>query len=114
DGRTIQFETGLTAGDPSTTAAMNAVPSVRAAATSVVKTLGATDSGVAGEAPAFYDISQISDSDLTHVVPIAIVVIGVLLILVMRSLVAPLYLIASVALSFFAAMGLSVILFIKI
>jgi putative drug exporter of the RND superfamily len=114
DGRTIQFETGLTAGDPSTTAAMNAVPSVRAAATSVVKTLGATDSGVAGEAPAFYDISQISDSDLTHVVPIAIVVIGVLLILVMRSLVAPLYLIASVALSFFAAMGLSVLIFMKI
>jgi putative drug exporter of the RND superfamily len=33
---------------------------------------------------------------------------------VIRSLIAPLYLIASVALSFFAALGLSVILFIKI
>ncbi len=31
-----------------------------------------------------------------------------------RSLIAPIYLIASVALSFFAALGLSVILFIKI
>jgi putative drug exporter of the RND superfamily len=114
DGRTIQFETGLTAGDPSTTAAMNAVPSIRTETGAVAKTLGATDWGVAGEAPAFYDISQISDTDLTHVVPIAIVVIGVLLILVMRSLVAPLYLIASVALSFFAAMGLSVLIFMKI
>jgi len=114
DGRTIQFETGLKAGDPSTTAAMNAVPAVRAEAANVAKTLGATAYGVGGEAPAFYDISQISDSDLAHVVPIAIVVIGVLLCLVMRSLVAPLYLIASVALSYFAALGLCVLLFIKI
>jgi putative drug exporter of the RND superfamily len=114
DGRTIQFETGLKAGDPSTTAAMNAVPSVRNAAGQAAKTLGATDWGVGGEAPAFYDISQISDNDIVHVVPIAIVVIGFLLIMVMRSLVAPIYLIASVALSFFAALGVSVIVFMKI
>jgi RND superfamily putative drug exporter len=114
DGRTIQFQTGLKAGDPSTTAAMNAVPSIRTETATVAKTLGATDWGVAGEAPAFYDISQISDTDLVHVVPIAIVVIGLLLILVMRSLVAPVYLIASVALSYFAALGLSVIVFMKI
>jgi putative drug exporter of the RND superfamily len=37
----------------------------------------------------------------------------VLLALVMRSLVAPLYLIASVALSYFAALGLAVIVFIE-
>jgi putative drug exporter of the RND superfamily len=112
DGKTIQFETGLKAGDPSTTAAMNAVPSIRAEAASVAKTLGAVDYGVGGEAPAFYDISHISDSDLAHVVPVAIIVIGLLLCLVIRSLIAPLYLIASVALSFFAALGLSAILFI--
>ncbi len=114
DGKTIQFETSLTAGDPSTTAALNAVPAVRAAAESVVPTLHATDSGVTGEAPALYDISSISNSDLAHVIPIAIIVIGVLLALVMRSLVAPLYLIASVALSYFAALGLAVIVFIKL
>jgi RND superfamily putative drug exporter len=93
---------------------MSAVPSIRTEAATVAKTVGATDWGVGGEAPAFYDISQISDTDLAHVVPIAIVVIGLLLILVMRSLVAPIYLIVSVALSFFAAMGLSVIIFMKI
>ena len=114
DGMTIQFQTGLKAGDPSTTAAMNAVPSVRAEAAAAAKTLGATEWGVGGEAPAFYDISQISDSDLTRVVPVAIVVIGLLLCLVIRSLIAPIYLIASVALSFFAALGLSVIIFMKI
>jgi putative drug exporter of the RND superfamily len=114
DGKTIQWETSLAAGDPSTTAALNAVPGVRAAAASVVPTLHATDYGVAGEAPALYDISAISNSDLAHVIPIAIVVIGVLLALVMRSLVAPLYLIASVALSYFAALGLAVIVFIEL
>ena len=114
DGMTIQFETGLKAGDPSTTAAMNAVPSIRTEAAAVAKTLGASQYGVTGEAPAFYDISQISDSDLLHVFPVAIVVIGLLLCIVMRSLIAPLYLIASVGLSFAAALGLSVVIFIKL
>ncbi len=114
DGKTIQFQTSLKAGDPSTTAALNAVPAVRDGAQAVVPTLRATDSGVTGEAPALYDVSSISNSDLATVIPIAIVVIGVLLALVMRSLVAPLYLIASVALSYFAALGLAVIVFIEI
>jgi len=114
DGRTVQFETGLKAGDPSTTAAMNAIPAVRTEAATVMRGLGASDYGVGGEAPAIYDISSISNSDLATVIPIAIVVIGFLLALVMRSLVAPLYLIVSVGLSYLAALGLSVLVFIKI
>lgn len=113
-GTTIQFDTSLTAGDPSSTAAMNAVPAIRAAAANASKSLPATAYGVGGEAPAFYDISTISNSDLMHVIPIAILVIGVLLALVMRSLVAPLYLIASVAISYFAALGLAVLIFITL
>jgi putative drug exporter of the RND superfamily len=113
-GTTIQFETGLTAGDPSSTAALNAVPALRAEAATVGTTLHATANGVGGEAPAFYDVSQISNSDLAHVIPIAIIVIGVLLALVMRSLVAPIYLIASVAISYFAALGFAVIVFIEL
>jgi putative drug exporter of the RND superfamily len=114
DGKTIQFLVGLTAGDPSTSKAMNAVPAARTAAAAVAPTLHATDSGIFGQAPAFYDISSISNSDLGTVIPIAILVIGVLLAIVMRSLVAPLYLIASVAISYFAALGLAVLIFIKI
>jgi RND superfamily putative drug exporter len=114
DGRTIQFEANLTAGNPAGTAALNAVPAIRQAAGQAGSAMGATDYGVGGEAPAFYDISQISDSDLLRVIPIAILVIGVLLALVMRSLVAPLYLIASVGLSYLAALGLSVLIFIEL
>jgi len=114
DGKTIQFLAGLTAGDPSTTVAMNATPAIRTEAARVAPALHATDSGVLGQAPIFYDISSISNSDLGTVIPIAIIVIGILLALVMRSLVAPLYLIASVAVSYFAALGAAVLIFIKI
>jgi putative drug exporter of the RND superfamily len=114
DGRTVQFETGLKAGDPGSTTAMNAVPAIRATTTSIQKSVGATASAVGGEAPALYDISSISTHDLKHIVPIAILAIGILLALVLRSLIAPLYLIASVGISYLAALGLSVLIFIKI
>jgi putative drug exporter of the RND superfamily len=114
DGKTIMFLVGLSAGDASSTKAMNAVPAIRTAAASVAPTLHATTSGVLGFASVVYDINQISSNDLTNVIPIAIVIIGVLLALVMRSLVAPLYLIASVAVSYFAALGTAVLLFLKL
>jgi RND superfamily putative drug exporter len=113
DGRIVAYSTGLKAGDPGDTPALRAVPSIRAATAATAKSIGAADYGVGGEAPAIYDISSISNSDLKRVIPVAIVVIGLLLALVLRSLVAPLYLIASVGLSYLAAFGLSVLLFIK-
>jgi RND superfamily putative drug exporter len=93
---------------------MAAIPDVRTAAAKVAQSIGATDYAVGGQAPAIYDISSISNSDLATVIPIAIVIIGFLLALVMRSLVAPLYLIVSVGLSYLAALGLSVLLFINL
>ena len=114
DGRIVQYSAGLKAGDPGGTAALNAVPSIRAATAAAATSTGATDYGVGGEAPALYDISSISNSDLKRVIPIAIVVIGLLLAIVLRSLVAPLYLIASVGISYLAAFGLSVLLFVKL
>ncbi|HUC59485.1 MAG TPA: MMPL family transporter [Streptosporangiaceae bacterium] len=114
DGRTILFSVGLAAGDPGSTSAINAIPAIRAETTSVANAVHANASGVAGEAPALYDISSISNSDLKRIIPIAILVIGLLLALVLRSLVAPLYLIASVGVSYLAALGLSVLLFIKL
>ncbi len=114
DGKTVQFSAGLAAGDPGSTTALDAVPAIRAATTKAQVAAGATASGVGGEAPALYDISNISTNDLKHIIPIAILAIGILLALVLRSLVAPLYLIASVGISYLAALGLSVIVFIKI
>ena len=114
DGRTVLYFTGLKAGDPGSTSALNAVPALRALTTKVANSVGAKDSALGGEAPALYDISSISNSDLKRIIPIAILAIGILLALVLRSLVAPLYLIASVGISYLAALGLSVIIFIEI
>ena len=114
DGSTVQWEAGLKAGDPSTTAALNAVPAIRTGVAAVAHEVGATANGVAGEAPALYDVSNISDGDLRHIVPVAVLAIGIVLALVLRSLIAPLYLILSVVLSYLASLGISVIVFIKV
>lgn len=114
DGLTIEFATALRAGDAASSAATNAVPALRRYVTSVARSIGATDSGIDGEAPGTYDVSNLSNGDLKTVIPIAVLIIGILLALVMRSLVAPLYLIVSVALSYLSALGVSVLLFIKL
>jgi RND superfamily putative drug exporter len=113
DGHTISFATALSAGSATTAAAARAVPAVRAAAARAARTAGAPAAGVTGQAAFTSDVAQLSDGDLRTVIPIAIAVIAVLLALVMRSLIAPLYLIASVVLSYFAALGLTVLVFMK-
>jgi RND superfamily putative drug exporter len=113
DGRTISFATALSAGGATTTAAAQAVPAVRAATARAARTAGALAAGVTGQAAFTSDVARLSDGDLRTVIPIAIAVIAVLLALVMRSLIAPLYLIASVVLSYFAALGLTVLVFMK-
>ncbi|HEY6310058.1 MAG TPA: MMPL family transporter, partial [Streptosporangiaceae bacterium] len=113
DGYTISFATSLRAGNPSTTAAEEVVPAIRADAARAAQAAGASAYGVTGQAAFTYDVAQLSDSDLRTVIPIAIAVIAVLLVLVMRSLVAPLYLIVSVVLSYFSALGLTVLVFVK-
>ena len=111
DGRTVLFDARLTAGDPGSNAALHQVPAIRAAIAAVAHATGASAYGVAGEAPAGYDVGQASDTDLLHIIPVAIIVIAILLALVLRSLIAPLYLIASVVVSYLAAFGVSVLLF---
>jgi RND superfamily putative drug exporter len=111
DGRTVQYLASLSVGDPGTTKALRVVPQIRQVVTDVGQQIHAAQSAVGGEAPGIYDVSATSNHDLRTVVPIAILVIGLLLALVLRSLVAPLYLIVSVALSYLASLGLSVIAF---
>ncbi len=111
DGKTVQFYVALAAGDPTTTQAMQAVPSIRQAVSQVATLTHATASGVAGEAALFRDISDTSTSDIVRVVPVVLLVIALLLAIVLRSIVAPWYLIASVGLSYLAALGFAVAVF---
>jgi putative drug exporter of the RND superfamily len=109
-----EFEAGLTAGPQQTTKATNATPTIREVVAQAAANSGAVGNGVAGEAAASYDISTTSNHDLVVIVPIAIAAIGLLLALVLRSAVAPLYLIVSVALSYLAAPGIAVLAFVTI
>ena len=114
DGSTVQWEAGLSVGTPGSDAAISAVPAIRTQVDQVASQAGANDSGVAGEAPALYDVSNISNSDVKTIVPIAVLAIGFVLALVLRSLVAPIYLILSVVLSYLASLGISVLVFMTI
>jgi RND superfamily putative drug exporter len=113
-GHVIQFEASLRAGGQQSTAALNATPRIRSLVTHAARGSGATASGVAGEAAALYDVSVTSNNDLLNIIPVAIVAIALLLAIVLRSLVAPLYLIISVAFSYLAALGVATLVFIDI
>ena len=114
NGKTVAYVTSLRAGNPESTAAMNEVPLIRSVISRIAAQNGAVNNGLVGEAPALYDINSISESDLIKIIPIAIVIIGLILAILIRSLVAPIYLILSVGLSYLASLGLSVLLFIDI
>ena len=114
NGKVIQFEAALTVGGQQTTAAMNATPAIRKLLKGIGEKNGATNEGLAGEASSLYDVSATSNHDLFTIIPIAILAIGLLLALVLRSILAPLYLIVSVALSYLASLGVSTIIFIDL
>ncbi|HVC24794.1 MAG TPA: MMPL family transporter [Acidimicrobiales bacterium] len=111
DGHTVQFLASLRAGGPDSNAAISEVPSMRAALAVAAARAGAAKAGVAGDSPSLYDVRSASSADLVRIVPVAVVVIGLLLALLLRSAIAPLYLVVSVALSYFASLGASVLAF---
>ena len=87
------------------------MPEVRAAVAGVGRQLGAEATGVNGYAAVANDVGSISGRDLMHIVPIVLLVLAVLLAVVLRSLIAPLYLVASVGLSYLASLGFCVLVF---
>jgi putative drug exporter of the RND superfamily len=96
-------------GDPYKESTLDLVPKMRDS----VADLGPEVHGLVGAGSAIqYDYDQAIRSDLKLIVPIALAVIALILALLLRSLIAPLVLIASVILSFFCTLGLS-ILFIR-
>jgi RND superfamily putative drug exporter len=114
DGMTIRFAAGLRAGSQQSNAAMNATPAVRAAVSAAARRSAATASGVAGQAAGLYDVSHTADGDMVRIIPVAVLAIAILLGLVLRSLVAPVYLVVSIVLSYLAALGLTTALVIDL
>jgi RND superfamily putative drug exporter len=114
DGKTVMYYTTPRNNNPNSSAALNAVKSLRATITQTAQSVGATNSGLLGVLPIAYDVSQTSNSDLQVIIPIVAVLIAILLAIVLRSLVAPLYLVVSIVLSYLATLGLAGIIFVHL
>jgi RND superfamily putative drug exporter len=96
--------------DPFSEAAMSTVedqviPTAHAAASSE------TTVRVGGDTSAYVDVKAAVTRDMKIVFPVAGLLIGLVLLVMLRSLIAPLYLLASVALGFAATLGASVLVF---
>lgn len=113
DGQTVQF-VAILKDSSSSSAALNAVPGLRASVAQVATSVGALQNGLFSTNAFAYDENQVSQSDLSHIIPIVTVLIAILLVLVLRSLIAPLYLVVSVMLSYLAAWGLVAIIFVHL
>ncbi|HUN34060.1 MAG TPA: MMPL family transporter [Trebonia sp.] len=114
DGLTVRFAAGLVAGPQQSTAAMNATPRVRLALSGAAVASHAAADGLAGQAAGLYDVASTANDDMVRIIPIAVLAIALLLGLVLRSLIAPLYLVATIAASYLAALGLTTFLVITL
>ncbi|MGC2208379.1 MAG: MMPL family transporter [Candidatus Dormiibacterota bacterium] len=114
DGRTIQFSTLLLHNNDNSTRALAAIPTARRAVAQVATRVGARDNGIFGLLPFAYDVENLSNTDLIHIIPLVTVLIALLLALVLRSLVAPIYLVVSVVLSYLATLGLVSLIFVHL
>ena len=78
---------------------------------STVHAIPGADAKVGGGSAVNLDILRASEHDRNLVVPIVLVVVTIILALVLRAIVAPLLLVATVVLSFAAALGVSTLAF---
>ena len=95
-----RFDVVLTR-DPFSTAAFDQVPALRKA----VKAAGGSTVLVGGPTAEAYDYRKSASRDNFVVLPLALIVVLVILAILLRALLAPILLVASVILSFFAALG---------
>ncbi|EPH43539.1 MMPL family transporter [Streptomyces aurantiacus] len=93
--------------EPDSQAAKDTVDRLRAA----VHAVDGADALVGGTTAQTVDTQRAADHDLTTVIPVVLLVVLAVLIWLLRALIAPLLLLATVILSFFAALGASNLLF---
>jgi RND superfamily putative drug exporter len=93
--------------DPYSTTAFDVIPAVRRAA----KAAGGADVLVGGATAVEYDTRQSTQRDTRLIVPLTLAVVLVILVVLLRAIVIPLLLIATVVLSFFASLGVGLVVF---
>ncbi|MEJ7763310.1 MAG: MMPL family transporter [Thermomicrobiales bacterium] len=97
-------------------AALAMVPGVRQSARDAAAAAGLGRDAVlvGGETATAYDTRAANDRDTLIVLPLILLAIGVILGLLLRSVVAPLYLLATIVLSYAATLGISTFVFITV
>ncbi len=90
------------------------MPELRALARQEASALGLAAGSVlvGGDTAEAYDTRTAGNRDSVVVLPLILLAIGVVLALLLRSLIAPLYLMATIAFTYFATLGLVVVVFI--
>jgi RND superfamily putative drug exporter len=102
---TVEFN-----GNPYDTDVVNQIPQIREAATQALQVAGISDGAakiwIAGQSATQYDQQVANKRDIEVIVPIVIGLIALLLLVYLRSIVATVYLMLTVILSFFSALGI--------
>ncbi|HEY9473479.1 MAG TPA: MMPL family transporter, partial [Mycobacteriales bacterium] len=98
---------GTSADAPDSRAAQDTVDRVR----DVVHRIDGAEAKVGGPTAVILDTNRAAQHDNRLIIPLVLVVVLVILGLLLRAIVAPVVLVATVVLSFAAAMGVSVLLF---
>jgi RND superfamily putative drug exporter len=107
DGRAITLQLTY-ADDPYGDAALERTRHIR----TLLADLGGSRRAIVGDGTAErVDYLDAAGGDQTRIVPLVLALIFLMLVALLRSLVAPLYLLATVILSFFASLGISLVAF---
>ena len=102
--------------NPYSEEALDVVPELRALASQSAAEV-ALPSGnvlVGGDTAESYDTRSAGNRDSLVVLPFILLAIGVVLALLLRSLVAPLYLMATIAFTYFGTLGLATVVFVAL
>lgn len=103
----VKFFSIAQSADPASEEAADQVRAVRDA----VHAVPGADALVTGSAALFLDVAEASSRDNIVIIPIVLLVVLLILMALLRALLAPLILIATVVLSFGAALGISTLIF---
>lgn len=107
DGRIARLDI-IFKGDPFTDKSLNRVPNLRARLENLPPGVHALlGSGTAVQ----YDFNKATANDTKRIVPLALLVIGLILGILLQSILAPLVIIGTVLASFFGTLGLSLVFF---
>ncbi|MFJ8238838.1 MMPL family transporter [Bacillus tropicus] len=102
------YEVSL-AENPYSIEALDQIPKLKTSVEKVLKDAGVTNAEdqlwIGGETVSLYDTKQITERDEAVIIPVMISIIALLLLVYLRSIVAMIYLIVTVVLSFFSALG---------